>query len=44
MSAHKRGCKSKLNVVTMDDTPQVIAQPIIVSTEKDVSSKKIIKK
>jgi len=44
MSAHKRGCKSKLNIVTMDDTPPVIAQPIIVSTEKDLSAKKIIKK
>jgi hypothetical protein len=44
MSAHKRGCKSKVNVVTNDETPCMIAQPIIVSTEKDLSAKKIIKK
>jgi hypothetical protein len=49
MSAHKRGCKSKLNVVTMDECTPIIlqptvTQPIIVSTEKDLSTKKIVKK
>lgn len=44
MSAHKRGCKSKLNVVTTDECSPVITQPMIVSTEKDLSAKKIVKK